>query len=349
MANLDWDNYIRGAINAETLERCKRLEGPTMADQRELMSQVFQHHKPRRIACLGAGSLNDIPIGEFLMGGSEVFLVDWIPEISLEGFRGGLIEREEGNIKCMICDERCDPRKYCAGYREPVRVAGTVCAAFELSKEHYPRCAAYAPGEEPRFLTSDITLGRASSFARRAMKFIPSSRTMEQCFRKGMNEVRKCDDIEEEIAIPGDTVDLVTSSMVVSQFDHEPYDFFSKLIMERFGLQQVVDREERVMHMIERLRGELFQTLVEGHVQEMYRILNKQHGKVYLSVELFRSLPQQEDSYFLVHGIAQALDVLNRYFHFEFSPIPPEQSLRKRAARTGYSIIQCLVMSPIAA
>lgn len=348
MATIAWDDYIQAAISAENLEQYKRRGASVLEDQRAAMRRLYELYRPKRVACLGAGGLNDIPIDEFLLGGSEVFLVDWIPGISREGFRAGLITGEGETRVCMICDERCDPGRLCAGYREPVRVPGTVCDAFELQDDPYPRCASYAPGEEPHFLTADITLGRASSFARRVMKFVPTSRNVERCLQKGLSEIRHIGATRDEIPIASDSIDFVTSSMVVSQFDYEPYSYFSKLLVDRFGLEHVRGKEEKVIHIVERLRDELFRVQVEGHVQEMHRIVNKKRGKVYFSVELFRSMPGQEDSYFLVHGITRALEVLNEYFHFDFGPIPPEQSLMKLPIGDGISIVQGLVMSPTA-
>ena len=345
---MSWDSYVQAAIAPDDIDRCRRTQGAALGDQYEILQRIFADLQPRRIACLGAGGLNDIPIGQFLMGGGEVFLVDWISGISQQGFRAGLIGGGEENFRCMICDERCDPIRYCTGFREPVRVPGTVCDSFALIEQPYPHCAAYEPGLEPYFLTADITQGRASAFARRAEKIVPSARTVEQSFQKGLSEVRRCASVQEEIDIPSDSIDLVTSSMVVSQFDHEPYTYFSKLLVDVFGMEQVLRKENKVLHLVNRLRGELFRVQVEGHAREMHRILDKAHGKAYLSVELFRSVPQQRDSYFLVHEITQALDVLNEYFHFEFTPIPSEKTLRTHASGDGNSIILCLMMTPIA-
>lgn len=349
MAIVSWDSYVQTAIGANEIERCRRMQGTALEDQREILQRIFADLQPRRIACLGAGGLNDIPIGQFLMGGGEVYLVDWVSGISQQGFRAELIGRVDGQYNCTICDERCDPARFCTGFREPVRVSGTVCDSFELIERPYPHCAAYEPGLEPYFITADITQGRASAFARRAEKIVPSARTIEQSLQKGLSEVRRCASVQEEIEIPSGSIDLVTSSMVVSQFDHEPYTYFSKLLVDVFGTEQVLRKESKVLHLVHRLRGELFRVLMEGHAREMHRILDKVHGKAYLSVELFRSLPGERDSYFLVHEITQALDVLNEYFHFDFTPIPSEQALRKHAIGDGNSIILCLMMTPIAA
>ena len=347
MAALNWEEYIQGMVSPEAIDRCRMSDGPALREQRDILQGLFSTYQPKRVACLGAGGLNDIPIGEFLLGGGEVYLVDWIPAVSREGFNASLIRRETDSYACMICDDRCDPARFCSGFREPVRVANTVCSGFELIEEPYPHCASYRPGHEPYFITADITLGRASEFARRAQKLVPASKTVEQSLQKGLSECRRCASVGEELDIEDDSIDLVTSSMVVSQFDHEPYAFFSRLLAERFGVDEVMRKEQRLMPQVEKLRGELFRLQIEGHAREIHRILNKERGKAYFSVELFRSLPEGGE-YFLVHEIAQAMEVLNEHFHFDFSTIPPEKTLRQREFGAGTSIIQCLVLTPIA-
>lgn len=61
------------------------------------------------------------------------------------------------------------------------------------------------------------------------------------------------------------------SSMVVSQFDHEPYAFFSKLVTLQFG-SCLWAEEEQLRPLMEKLRSELFRLQVEGHVREIHRL-----------------------------------------------------------------------------
>jgi hypothetical protein len=71
---------------------------------------------------------------------------------------------------------------------------------------------------------------------------------------------------------------------------------------------------------------------MEGHVEEMYRLVRKDGGHAYFSVELFRSAPEG-DRYFLVHEIPQALAILRRHFDFDLDAIPHDRMVR--AAKLG--------------
>jgi hypothetical protein len=220
-----------------------------------------------------------------------------------------------------------------------------VCDNFSLVEGPRLRCAHYRPGVEPHFVTADVTCGRATRFARRAGRLVASSKTPQQCFRKALAECQHCVALQEEVAIPSGSLDLVTSSMVVSQFDHEPYTFFSKLLALHFG-PRLLAEERQLLPLMGKLRAELFRVQIAGHVRELHRLVNKERGKVYFSVELFRSLPAS-GTFFLVHEIPQAMAVLGQYFVFDFTAIPPERALRSIQTAAGTSIIQSYVLLPL--
>ena len=67
MAVIDWEDYVRGTVIAENLERCRRLEASALVDQRDLMQRLFELYRPKPVACLGAESMIDIPIGDLVM------------------------------------------------------------------------------------------------------------------------------------------------------------------------------------------------------------------------------------------------------------------------------------------
>ena len=340
MQGLRWEEYLHARLGPERISDCRMACGPALLDQREQLGELFRLYRPNRIACLGSGILNDIPIGDFILGGSEVFLVDWIGGVSETGFASSLIQRDGGKTSCLVCDQRCTPGNFCAAFRGPVHLPDEVCDNFRLIEKPYLHCASYSPSVEPHFLTDDITQGRASAFAKRAEK------SPEQAFVRMIGECRRCEIAKVEIGLESDSVDLVTSSMVVSQFDAEPYGFFSRLLERRFDPREIMRREEKIQPLMKRLRGELFRIQIEGHAQELHRIVKKKGGRVYFSVELFRSLPQGAD-YFLVHEITRALEVLGGFFHFDFSTVPPERALRSLPMGEGNSIVQCYLLTPI--
>jgi hypothetical protein len=196
-------------------------------------------------------------------------------------------------------------------------------------------------------VTADATLGRASEFAQRVPPLVQTCETVSQCFQKAIEVCRECTAIREELPFPTGSMDLVTSSMVVSQFEHEPYGYFSKLLARRYGAE-LVQQETQLLPLMERLRSDLLEMMLDAHIEEMYRVVNKERGTAYFSVELFSSLPEPEsDRYFLVQQIPQALEKLRTYFTFDFTIIPPERVLRRAMMRTQSSIIQSFVLRPL--
>lgn len=346
MPEKKWGDYLRAPLNPEQFSRSRATYHRPMRVHRGLMERLARQYHPSRIACLGAGFLNDLPIEAFIQEADALYLVDWIPGISREGFAGSIIESRDENFHCLLCDGRIPPEKYCGAFRPPIRVPEQVCASFEpvAGMEHL--CALYAPGGQPKFLEADITLGRASGFARRLESLVAKGKTLRQVFQRALAEGKRCARIEEEIEIPADSIDLVTASMVVSQFDHEPYAFFARLLAEKFGVEKVLESEEQLRPMVEQLRSLLFLIQAEGLVREMYRIVNKTQGRVFFSVEVFRSL-NGEDRYFLVHEIPRAMETIAEYFQFEFQSIPAEETVTTFSQNEGTSIVQSFVLRPI--
>lgn len=346
MGNSNWTDYLGAPLKAENLERSRETyQGPFQV-QRELMERVVRQMRPARIACLGAGFLNDIPLAAFIQEAEELYLIDWIPGISRAGFSSSLISEDHERIACLLCDERCPPDRYCDAFRPPIRDPERVCSNFKPEAGMAHRCVHYVPGSQPRFMEADITSGRASAFARHCSEVVQKGKTIKQVFQRALSEGKRCAGIEEEMKIPDDSIDLVTVSMVVSQFDNEPYAYFSRLLAEKFGVEQVLENEEKLRPLLEQLRSLLFRIQAEGLVREMHRIVNKDHGRIFFSVEFFRSLGEK-GPFFLVHEIPRALEMIGDYFHFDFEPIPIQETLTTFSQNEGTSVIQCYVLSPI--
>lgn len=341
---LEWERYINAPADADTVHQCRLRCALMFRDQREALRELCVSVRPKRIGCLGAGCLNDIPIETFLRTGSEVYLVDWIPRISEEGFRSDVIQREGASSYCFIRELQPAPERFCGNFSPAASGQDRVCNRFLLEEGPRPRCANYSRSAEPHFLEADVTLGRATAFARRVERWVGFSKTPAQAFRKAIDELRRCSTVNEKIAIPADSLDLVTSSMVVSQFDHEPYTFFSKLLALQFG-SRLLAEEERLLPLMERLRSGLFRIQVEGHIREIYRLVEKRRGRVFFSVELFCS-SSNRDEFFLVQEIHQVMDMIGKYFHFDFHLISPDQSLRMIETHSGTSIVQSYVLRP---
>ena len=133
--------------------------------------------------------------------------------------------------------------------------------------------------------------------------------------------------------------------MVVSQFDSEPYLYFSKLLKLEFGRERIFRKEKILLPLMEALRKTLFKIQLDGHVKELYRLVNKAQGNVYFSVELFRSLPER-DEFFLVHEMPYVLNILSNYFLFDFTLFPLESTLKRMEIGEGRSVIQSYLLTP---
>ncbi len=343
---LDWESYLTVSRPGEVAAQCRRDCTPVFKNQRENLRRLHSALRPKRVACLGAGCLNDIPVDEFLRSGSEVYLADWIPRISEYGFQGDLIRQEGETHSCLACDLPCSPERFCSGFYKADPQPGRICDNFRLLQEG-PRlwCESYRPGVEPHFLTADVTLGRATGFAKRVTRLVAACHSPEKCFRRAIEVCRQCASLNEQLVIPTSSIDMVTSSMVISQFEHEPYGYFSKLLAQQFGAR-LLNEERKLTPWMERLRTELFRVQVEGHVKEIYRLVNKAHGKVYFSVELFHASPGS-DEFFLVQGIPQAMNILQQYFTFDFKSLPYDHTLHKIVVNSRPSIVQSYVLTPL--
>ncbi|NQV71362.1 MAG: hypothetical protein HQ498_15150, partial [Pseudohongiella sp.] len=136
------------------------------------------------------------------------------------------------------------------------------------------------------------------------------------------------------------------SSMVLSQFDFEPYGYFTNMLIERFGSDEVRRHESKLTPLLEMLRDKLFLAQVESHIKEMYRIIKKDlKPRIYLSAELFHSYPGT-DRYFLVQHMPKALEIISKYFYFDFNQSFPDNALKKSRVGEGDSVTQCYLLVP---
>lgn len=342
---LKWDRYLSAPVGPSTCSECQRAFSAAFGRQREIIRQLMRDLRPGRVGCLGSGYLTDIPLAMIVEEGMEGYLVDWIEGISVEGVRGIVISEHEGKSACLFCSLPSPPT-FCKAFREPIREPHLLCDAYAPLSKDNAACEHYSPGDQPNFVRHDITCGRASRFAERMWNIVLTATSPQQAFHKATVVCRQCEMFNDVIPVESGSLDLVTSSMVVSQFDHEPYAYFSRLLETRFGHEAVTERAKRLRPLMDGLRRELFRVQMEGHAAEMYRLVNKEHGKVFFSVELFRSVEKSED-FFLVHEIPQALDILGRRFHFDFQSLPVDQCLRNASVGGGTSIMLSAVLTPM--
>jgi len=346
----EWSQYLSAPIDPQAVEDRRTQCDAAFRDQQDNLIKCYRTFKPKTIACMGAGCLTDIPVDVFLRGGSRVALIDWIPQITELGFQRDLVRRDGNKYACLVCEVETCPEQVCQGFAKSQSRRGGVCDNFRLSDNpSCCRCAGYKAGPSPLFLTAEVTQGRAGQFAQRMTAAALTCDTAAQCFQKAIDVCHDCAEIREELPLPTGSIDLVTSSMVVSQFEYEPYGFFSKLLARRYGADALL-HDTALIPLMETLRTKLFELLMDAHLSEIYRVVNKDHGKVYFSVELFSSQPQLEkDQYFLVQGMPQVLEKLRTLFLFDFSVIPLQRAYRRTKMGAQSSIIQSYVLTPIPA
>lgn len=338
---LSWEGYIEAPLDLATGGDSSRAAA--FDQQRQSIEELIQRLKPRTVGCLGSGFLNDIPIESLFHTAHEIYFIDWIANVSMQGVRHRILE-ETPLVRCLFC--ACDqPRRFCEAFSGRAAETDMVCTSFCPAEGPSLQCENYVPGTEPRFIQADVTAGRGSRFGKRIHRVVAQSNTPKQAFQRAIRECSNTFNIRDAMPVKANTFDFVTSSLVVSQFDAEPYTFFARLLEEKFGREQILSKENILLSLMTELRSELFRLQMEGHAAEIYRMLNKENGKAYFSVEFFRSLPTGDD-FFMVHESPQVLTSLDRYFHFDFASISPDQSLQAYSMGAGNSVVQSFVLAP---
>ena len=136
-------------------------------------------------------------------------------------------------------------------------------------------------------------------------------------------------------------MESVTSSMVMSQFDHEPYEYFSHQLAARLGPPGIRD-ERRLADSLEALRSELVTRQIEGHLDEVARVMAPD-GRFFAAFELFhRRAP--DGGWFLIRPMHEALRLLDRRFDFDLDLITPGDSTVRLQIGGSPSIVHAFVL-----
>ena len=107
--------------------------------------------------------------------------------------------------------------------------------------------------------------------------------------------------------------------MVVSQFEHEPYDYFSRQAAALLGPPRAPE-EDRLRPAMEKLRQTLLSNQIEGHCREVKRIIIRD-GRFFLAFELFHG-EAGGNRLHLIEPMHDALRLLARHFDFDFAGNP---------------------------
>lgn len=351
MQLLDWEDYLRPADLAVAAHKAK--SAATFAAQKENIRKLSRILKPRSVVCMGAGYLNDIPLDELIAADADIYFAEWIDGITERSFRHDLVRRIAGQLICFACKCSGDPRKYCKNYRghgsgvalARADEAGNYCSNFLRADEGaVPLCRNFTAGDFPRYLRADVTRGIAEHFARQVPAMIRRARKPQQAFRYAIHaSVHPRGDAPLPLA--DRSADFITSSLVASQFDFEPYNYFLRNLYLYFG-REAVERNRKVLErMVETLRDDLFLTQVSGHCEEMLRLL-KPDGRIYFSIESLHA-DHPGGPYFQSEMFCKAMEAVGRHFHFDLQTLPEMVApARTPMVEGGESVIQSYLLVP---
>ena len=338
-----WDSYLSVDAGKQIVNETLCLCEAAFASHRVNISRLVKSLNPSSIAILGSGYLNDIPLYDLLEKDRKVYLVDWIENVSKVGVSKNIICRSgDDHTECLFCSKSTGER-YCKNYTGELLRDG-VCTGYEPVMEPFDTCRNYEPADVPYFIKADITGGVARSFCEKIERMIDACDTVKQAF------IKACAIAEQSryrvMEIASDSIELVTSSMVLSQFDVEPYAYFMHILENEFGRNGILKYEKKLLPLMEKLRTRLFINQVESHIKEMYRILIKDgRSRAYLSAELFRSFSDGK-RFFLVQDMSRTLEIIGRYFYYEIDDDTAINTLKKSKLGDGVSVNQCYVLAP---
>ena len=327
------------------MDRCHNRR-ETFAQQRSNIERVFRKLSPHSVTCLGAGLMNDIPLDTFLRSDTTLRLVDWIPQIIDYGLDYSAISLDvERNPHCLFCDsDIACPERYCCHYHMDSSERSDVCDRYRPKTSSPPRCAAFAYGDLPLIHHADITEGYASEFGRLILGELEASKNWKQAFTRAISLTERLKSYRKQIPIPNDSADLLTSSMVISQFDHEPYNYFSQCGAEILGMP--TERESLdLLPKVEELHERLLLNQVERHCREIRRMLAP-GGSCYLSFEMFHIHPTNHGQWFMVQHMGRILDVIGRHFLFRFDILDLSETITKFHNQDSPSLVHSYVLTP---
>jgi hypothetical protein len=345
LAFVNWDNYLSPKGD---FRNCRKQCFHTFSIQREKIRKLYKTLSPQNIVCLGAGFLNDIPIEEFIKAGSKIYLVDWVNNLTFNAINTDLIRESEGSLECMVCEAKDNSKEYCANFDKNNVIRkmkySEVCTNFVHSNVNPIICDSFALGRNLNIIEEDVTLGRASALAEWAYEEIPRIKTLKSFFKKIFREIQRLNKVTKPLSIKENSIDFVTTSMVVSQFEHEPYGYISNLLSNKFGREYIYQREENLKHYIYDMFDALMKTLMDGHFKEIHRILHRD-GRAYFSMEEFHRQNLNENM-FWVKNYSYALEAINKYFWFDFDTVRPLIIPERVSLNYGESIVPSYVLRP---
>lgn len=314
-----WKDYL--VPHTTAYGSCQKQCRSAFVRQSECIRRIVEMRRPGMVVCLGAGILNDIPYWSLVEGGATVHLVDWLPGIVEYGLAHSIIRAGPDDApECVYCRSRAsDARLFCEGYKEARRAAPSVCDAFAPDPKDAGTCRSFCKGRFPHVLRQDITGGYAEAFGMALAAELRDVGSWRQAFKRATALAHRLERHRTKLDIADHSADLVTSSMVLSQFEYEPYAYFSKQAAAVLGTPSAAE-EKRLHAAMETLRSTLLINQIKGHCAEIERILAP-GGRCFMAFELFHR-EAGDRRWYLVKEMLAALGELGDRFDFDFDDIP---------------------------
>ena len=352
MFGADWDSYLKPPAVPVAAHRAK--SAGAFAGQKDNIGKLCGILHPATIVCMGSGYLNDIPLDDMIAVNADIYFAEWIDGITQQAFHYDLVRQIADRFICLACQCSGDPTKYCRNYFVAERGL-TAAAAADASADHCdnflraedsecPSCANFSAGTFPRFFHADVTQGVAQNFAAQIPAILKRAGKPRQAFRYAIHASAQARG-KALLPLPDHSVDFITSSMVASQFDFEPYGYFVHSLFLRFGREGVERNRDALNPLVESLRDSLFLAQIEGHCREMLRLV-KPEGRIYFSIETLHSGGPAEP-YFQAEVACKAMSIIGRYFYFDLETLPDIITPAHAAmVAGGRSVIQSWLLLP---
>ena len=190
-----------------------------------------------------------------------------------------------------------------------------------------------------------MTQGYSAHFAEDADAILAHAGRPRQAVKQAVRRAKR-PWARATLPIEDGTVDLVTSSMVASQFDFEPFTYFIKELVRTYGMEEVRRVAKDLSVLEEDLRDTLLVEQMQGHCEEIVRLL-RPDGRVYFSMEILHQ-PGEGGNWFQPKIVPKILDVLNRFFFYDVESLPGLLATETgESPLGGRSVIQTSLLKPI--
>ncbi len=341
---IGWQDYLQGAKSPETYGRCIREARPGFAALRDLIARLVDRLEPAEVVCLGAGALNDIPFRQLVRRGSVLHLVDWLPDIIEAGVQGSsMSEDAEGQLTCVFCElGEAQAKNYCNAFNQRQKDQPGVCENFRKIPGDHPACENFRKGDLPAVYREDITGGFASSFAQDVTEEIASSESWRSALRQAI-KIARHPAPHQPLSVADQSADLVISSMVLSQFEFEPYEYFASRATTTHG-RPTGKQAAKLDQGTDVLRDILLSQSIDRHCREIIRIL-RPDGRCFMAFEMHHK-NQETDGWFLVRQMHDAIPALQQYFHFDFDQLQAPDHVVELADGNSRSLVYCYLLRP---